>query len=234
MYRLRPICDQLAYLQVTLRSGVSLLMISSLFLAQFGYPVWEVAERDGKGDEPFPCQFSRCGCQTAEQCKRSCCCHTKQQKIAWAVKRGIDPNRVAVLSDAERELLAISSPKTATNLCCETGSSSCCTTPAKKPCCGATVTKNDKSQLRWVLAIDAQKCRGTGVEWIQAGFVAQPPLQVTLAITSGEEAAVSEVRPLYFSPVTEPLLRPVCRTSERARNFLPSKSETKVRFGCAL
>lgn len=194
------------------RSVVALLMIGSLFLAQFGYPVWEVAGRSGKGDDPFPCQFSRCGCKTREQCRQSCCCHTKQQKIAWAVERGIDPNRVAVLTAAEQRLLAISAPRLAmaNATCCETGSGACCK-PAKKPCCGgaANVAKSGKPQLRWVLAIEAHKCRGTGVEWIQAGFVAPPPLAVTLTIIPREAPAVSDVELIYFSPALEPLLRPV-------------------------
>jgi hypothetical protein len=183
-------------------------MIGSLLLAQFGYPVWEVS-RKGKGDEPFPCQFSRCGCKTREQCRQSCCCHTKQQKIAWAQQRGIDPNRVAVLTAAEQELLAISTPKlaAASPTCCGTGSGSSCK-PAKKPCCGG-IAKGEKPQLRWVLAIEAQKCGGTGVDWIQAGFVAPPPLHVALSIIPRETPAVSDAEPLYFSPVTEPLLRPV-------------------------
>jgi hypothetical protein len=194
----------------TRRAVVALLMIGSLFLAQFGYPVWEVAE--GKGDEPFPCQFSRCGCRTREQCRQSCCCHTKEQKIAWALARGIDPDRVAILTPAEKTRYATSPPKSAAKsfTCCQTSSTSCCK-PAKKPCCGgATVAKTDaKPQLRWVLAIEAQKCHGTGVEWIQAGFVAPPPLPVTLTIIPRETPAVSDPLPLYFPPVAEPLLRPV-------------------------
>src|SRR6188474_3469292 len=81
------------------RAVVALLMISSLALANFGYPVWEVALK--KGDTPFPCQFSRCGCHTQEQCRTSCCCHSKQERVAWAVERGIDPDQVAVLTPAE-------------------------------------------------------------------------------------------------------------------------------------
>lgn len=193
----------------TRRAVVALLMIASLFLAQFGYPVWEVADQSGKGDEAFPCQFSRCGCKTREQCRQSCCCHTKQQKIAWALKNNVDPNRVAILTAAEQELLAISTPQIAkTSVCCGTGSGACCK-PAKKSCCGGAVAKSEKPQFRWVLAIEAQKCRGTGVEWIQAGFVAPPPRHATLTIIPRETPTVNAVQAPYFSPVGEPLLRPV-------------------------
>lgn len=34
--------------------------------------------------EPFPCQNRPCGCQSAEQCWKKCCCFNNAQKVAWA------------------------------------------------------------------------------------------------------------------------------------------------------
>ena len=34
--------------------------------------------------EPFPCQNRPCGCRSAEQCWKKCCCFDNSQKIAWA------------------------------------------------------------------------------------------------------------------------------------------------------
>src|SRR5215469_4629850 len=34
--------------------------------------------------QPFPCQNHPCGCQTAEQCWRHCCCFTAEERWAWA------------------------------------------------------------------------------------------------------------------------------------------------------
>ncbi len=169
----------LAKLAMGPRAVVSLLMLVSYGLANVGYPVWEPVV--GKGSVAFPCQFSACGCRTAEQCRKGCCCHTKQQKIARAVDRGIDPERVAVLTTEEKAAVKPS--------CCSQGSG--------------------KGQLRFVLAVEARKCTGAGIEWIQAGFVAVPPRPVEFVIAPPQVAAVDEVWTSYLPPVSGQLLRPV-------------------------
>jgi hypothetical protein len=197
-----------------------LLMIGSLALANLGYPVYEVAMK--KGDTPFPCQFSRCGCQTAEQCRTSCCCHSKQERVAWAVERGVDPDRVAVLTPEEKFQFTFNAQQNLKQkkTCCQTAKASCCSQKHKPTkitnCCetprlggSLALPKEGAQELRWVLAISASKCKGTGVDWIQAGFVGQPPVKVAFQIEAREGRVVSDSEPIYFSPVTEPLLRPV-------------------------
>lgn len=39
---------------------------------------------DKDSSEPFPCQHRPCGCRSAEQCWKKCCCFDNRQKIAWA------------------------------------------------------------------------------------------------------------------------------------------------------
>jgi hypothetical protein len=34
--------------------------------------------------EPFPCQNRPCGCRSADQCWKKCCCFNDVQKVAWA------------------------------------------------------------------------------------------------------------------------------------------------------
>lgn len=52
--------------------------------------------------QPFPCQNRPCGCRSAEQCWKKCCCFNNSQKIAWA-----KAHKVAVpdyvLTAAEKE-----------------------------------------------------------------------------------------------------------------------------------
>jgi hypothetical protein len=45
-------------------------------------PTKSSSEKDES--EPFPCQNRPCGCRTAEQCWKKCCCFTNSQKVAWA------------------------------------------------------------------------------------------------------------------------------------------------------
>lgn len=41
--------------------------------------------------QPFPCRNRPCGCQTADQCWKKCCCFTNTQKLAWAKANGVTP-----------------------------------------------------------------------------------------------------------------------------------------------
>jgi len=93
---------------------------------------------DGVGDQllaakdrsrPFPCRDKPCGCVSADQCFKKCCCHTPAQLLAWAKRNDLEP---AVLAALER--------RTATEVAAATivSAASCCTTPsiiAKATCC---------------------------------------------------------------------------------------------------
>lgn len=164
--------DQRRWFRNALRDGarrcVCCAMILSFLLANFGYPVWEPVQKAGTA---FPCQFSRCGCQSADQCAQKCCC-AKKAKFAVAKSN------------------------------------------AKKSCCGrpgtaTEVASEQRTEVRWVLAISARECQGTGVDWIQAGFVAAPlrPVELTIAVP----ADVFRFAYSFTSqaPSAEPLFRPV-------------------------
>jgi len=63
--------------------------------------------------EPFPCQSRPCGCQSAEQCWKKCCCFSNGQKIAWARTQGVKlPDYVVAAANKEA-----SSKKKVCDLC---------------------------------------------------------------------------------------------------------------------
>jgi hypothetical protein len=37
---------------------------------------------------PFPCQSRACGCRSAAQCQKKCCCFSRAEKVAWARRQG--------------------------------------------------------------------------------------------------------------------------------------------------
>ncbi len=39
--------------------------------------------------QPFPCQNRTCGCCSADQCWKKCCCFTNRQKVSWAKKNKV-------------------------------------------------------------------------------------------------------------------------------------------------
>jgi hypothetical protein len=149
-----------------------LALIAGYLVAIIGYPVGEPVVN--KGDEPFPCQHSACGCRTIEQCRQSCCCHSKQQKIAWALERGLDPSRFTILSAAESTKYALEAASRRKASCCVAA------TPAKHGSCCSTAAKPGPANAGWVVGIRAIDCRGSGMDWVQTGFVAiltDDPLQ---------------------------------------------------------
>ena len=60
------------------------------------------SEKDSS--EPFPCQNRPCGCRSAEQCWKKCCCFDDNQKIAWAKANNVRvPEFVLAAAEKEKE-----------------------------------------------------------------------------------------------------------------------------------
>lgn len=65
-------------------TALSLLLVFCALTLPLSVPLPVPPPTDKDLSEPFPCQHRPCGCQSAEQCWKSCCCYTNQQKVAWA------------------------------------------------------------------------------------------------------------------------------------------------------
>src|SRR5262249_1134203 len=52
--------------------------------------------RSAKSAERFPCESCPCGCDSAEHCWRSCCCHTLAERMDWARENGVRPPEYAI------------------------------------------------------------------------------------------------------------------------------------------
>lgn len=116
--------------------------------------------------QPFPCQNRPCGCRSAEQCWKKCCCFTNSQKVAWARANSVDlPDYV--LAAAKKETTAV---KKTCALCSKTknnGKESKCeqaiASRDRKP--QSSVTQAPKVLARtktskWVLSVYAAECQG--------------------------------------------------------------------------
>ena len=91
-----------------LMSLLALLCLASIVLP---LPIARVAQIDPGKDtsQPFPCQNRPCGCRSAEQCWKKCCCFTNSQKVAWAKANGIElPDYV--LAAAKKETTITKKP----------------------------------------------------------------------------------------------------------------------------
>ncbi len=89
--------------QLLTRRLISLAVAAAFALTILPIPLPVIPQnRDSKDtSQPFPCQNRTCGCCSADQCWKKCCCFTNQQKVSWAEKNGVQLPRFVV--DAARE-----------------------------------------------------------------------------------------------------------------------------------
>jgi hypothetical protein len=127
---------------------MGLLCLLLLLLMITGVPVPRSSHKDCSS--PFPCMFSQCGCMTAEQCWRSCCCHSLEEKLAWARKQGVTPPDY-VLDQARDQGIDFEQ---------EVASSA-------EPACDCCSKDNSKKQVHdterglvYVVSLRALKCQG--------------------------------------------------------------------------
>jgi hypothetical protein len=79
----------LGWLRRMRRGGAGVTLLTYL-LALWGppFPAGAARKKDGV---PFPCQDHPCGCQSAEECWRHCCCFTPEERWTWARAQGVTP-----------------------------------------------------------------------------------------------------------------------------------------------
>jgi len=113
----------------------------------------------------YPCQGHRCGCSSAEQCWKSCCCFSTSQKLAWAKRHNVTPPAIALAQARLQPAKAQS--------CCAAKAS-----PASASCCTASPASPGTSD--WSLALEKAKCRGAATQWLTLGAaLPAPELMVT-------------------------------------------------------
>lgn len=130
-----------------LRRGVAWAMLALYCLVASGLPLPMVMPPAGSAaakriagkdrSQPFPCMDKACGCDSAERCFSSCCCHTPSETLAWAEARGIDAAVIDALT--RRVATGPATPEPSASSCCsstdetasETGS--CCSVDVDDP-----------------------------------------------------------------------------------------------------
>ncbi len=158
-------------------------LILTLAIGMLGVPL--PVRQSKPSNERFPCEACPCGCSTADYCWDKCCCHTDEEKLAWADRNGVAPPAFLV---ARVEKRCQQNCCVATNDT-EASDSSCCSRKSTPPkaalsCCGertnlgqrkasARVGSADgdhetgmlspKRSPRVVLLDAALKCRGIDV-----------------------------------------------------------------------
>lgn len=108
----------------------------------------------------FPCMFSQCGCRNADQCWRSCCCHSARYRLAWAKSHDIRPPTLLVAA-ADAEVRAMAHGETSRDSHCATPTNACCHMGKDRDSSGAASGAADASDgSGWISLLAATKCRG--------------------------------------------------------------------------
>jgi hypothetical protein len=151
---------------------VALLVAYAITAAGMPLPAGNLAHKSG---ELYPCSDCECGCASAEQCWRSCCCHSMAERMAWARVHGVRPPEYAI-AEARRARIDLAwlvepmgaGPK---SLCCAhqlmADSPTCC--HAKKACCGDHhEEQRSDSKSNRVIGWKALNCQGHSGLWLAA------------------------------------------------------------------
>src|SRR5215213_11062578 len=126
-----------------LRRSIRRRLISAMLVAMYivtatgiPLPAGKLARKSG---ELFPCSHCACGCASAEQCWRSCCCHSLAERMAWARVHGVRPPEfaIAMARRARIDVAWLIQPADDASCCAHqlvAEASTCCR--AKHGCCG--------------------------------------------------------------------------------------------------
>ncbi|MGC3970299.1 MAG: hypothetical protein QM775_24100 [Pirellulales bacterium] len=130
----------------------------------------------GLSGEAYPCRDHRCGCVSAEQCWKSCCCFSHDEKMAWAERHGVTPPAYVI---ALAEVRPVSNRSPVRKSCCSAAPAkprvrSCCSSGHDSKTCEVADSMNatsqqaasdeqvavDRGRPGWVSYLNAARCRG--------------------------------------------------------------------------
>jgi hypothetical protein len=193
----------------TNHNSLSIRVVAGCLLLNYlalccGIPLPQWSSITGK---PFPCQSHACGCRTAEQCWRSCCCYTHSQKVAWAKANNVAiPDYVAATNDvaATTEVASVTSKSSAScgNSCCAKSTArskkkrlevATCTHETSDVANSSATTQNTESHGWSVLFyLQADQCRGGSAStWLSVPV--SLPMSLNTVQIVGEPCLVERV-----------------------------------------
>lgn len=73
--------------------SATLLVVYAIVAVGVPLPVGNATQTSG---EAYPCANHACGCRSAEQCWRSCCCYTLAERMDWAREHHVRPPEFAI------------------------------------------------------------------------------------------------------------------------------------------
>ncbi|MGO8744746.1 MAG: hypothetical protein ACLQNE_02035 [Thermoguttaceae bacterium] len=154
--------------------------------------------------ERFPCENCRCGCHSAEQCWKACCCYTNAEKVAWARENGVAVPDYVVTA-AKQEDAAAAKPKCPH---CDQHvgrQTKACSTPARvgADCRRAGNTTHREPGICW---LDVERCHGLTSYMQMAGptWPGDPSLELRRVLPSLGRIVPQPFPAYLFTPADPP------------------------------
>lgn len=179
--RLKQFCRNQARRLIAV--GVLLTFVAALL----PLPIPQMHEHDEESSEPFPCQHHHCGCRSADQCWKKCCCFTNAQKVAWAKSHHVQAPEF-VIAAAKSESTAQSctggscclKEKPQAKVTTATPPSNCQISanvdlPNDSPLVRTANEKPDRPEMTYVFGFRAQECQGQVWGWSVLPWSILPP-----------------------------------------------------------
>jgi hypothetical protein len=203
------------------RRSISASLVAVYFTTAAGIPLPTLST--SKSGEAYPCSDHACGCDSAEQCWRSCCCFTMPERFAWARRNSIRPPEFAIAAARESgiDLAWLGVPSKSSVSCChaeadgrqvaadEVGGcchakANCCEGAAGRTCCAHRTNHDQKTDKKEksnrFVAWQALGCHGHSLNWVAA----VPSLVVVRPIASDEVVLV-----IWLGPTMSDIACPI-------------------------
>lgn len=139
---------------------------------------------------PFPCLYRTCGCRSAEDCRKQCCCNPISKKVSGAKRHRVTvPDTVAAAAETDSQSAttdAATEPKTSSSLTTATSQSArqCASNSASaRDCCDAGNTpahqqtspaQTIQPHRKWTSILKSLECRGVNLVQLMISSVVSP------------------------------------------------------------
>ncbi len=177
-----------------LRCAIIWISIALYAALAMGLPLPQLNPADNRSgkntSQPFPCMDSPCGCRSAEQCWRHCCCHSLAERIAWARQHHVQPPD-DVLAEAKSEGIAVDE---------------CCDDEQAK--CGHQRQPTSAKHGSHVVLVKMLECQGLAGHWLAAVISLPPPAHVRWSLSRVNAGCVPATTFRAFYRAIEPATPP--------------------------
>jgi hypothetical protein len=195
-----------------LRRLSAVVALAAYLFSSVGVLPLPAAPNKKKAGVRFPCQDDPCGCSSAEECWRHCCCYTVEEHWAWAAGHEVEPPEYAerparggwaTVRERDREEVQTNEAPACPH--CDGATSPVPGAPQGACCEAPRPTKQERSAapvVRWFCALH---CQGLSAAWITSG--AALPLFSSVAAPI-DDRFLARLTQCNATPITLPLVPP--------------------------